>query len=235
MGNNKPDVAIFLCEYTGLAAHPWLENGVECWLIDPKHLSGIHSTSFDGLVRVGNTLLEAIPVIGELIKTRNVIHVAAFPVCDDLTVAGTRHWAGKFEKDRYFQCKATKLVEQCRMVGEMAGCGYYWENPVGGASSIFGKPTFYFDPSDYGGYLPVGDRHPFWPDIYPGRDAYAKKTCIWAGGGFVIPAKKPVDQVSKDNPGWKKLGGKSERTKMIRAAGPRGYLRAVYEANKNER
>jgi len=45
-----------------------------------------------------------------------------------------------------------------------------------------------------------------------------------------MPDKKPVTAV-KDNPGWKKLGGKSERTKEIRAAGPRGFLKAICVAN----
>ena len=228
--NEKP-VAIFLCEYTGVAAHPWLENGIECWLVDPKHLPGIHSTAWPGLIKVGYTILEAMSIIGELIRTRNVIHVAGFPPCESLTGCGTRHWAGKFAKDRYFQCRASIVVEQCRMVGEMSGAGWYYENPVGAASSIFGKPSFYFDPNEYGGYLPEDDKHPWWPDIYPPRDAYLKKTCIWTGGNFVIPEKKPVELLSKNNPGWKKLGGKSERTKEIRSAGPRGYLRAVHYAN----
>lgn len=233
MYNNKP-VAIFLCEFIGLAAEPWLEAGIECWLIDPKHPEHVtRDPSKPGLVKVGYTVLEALPIIRALIKSRNIIHVAAFPVCDDLTVAGTGSWARKFDEDRYFQAKASILITQCIMVGEMSGSGYYWENPVGASSTIFGKPSFYFDPADYGGYLPEDDIHPLWPDIYPARDAYPKKTCIWAGGGLVIPEKKPIKLLSEDNPGWKKLGGKSARTKEIRSSGPRGYLRAVFEANYN--
>jgi len=177
-------VAIFLCEFTGLAATPWLLRGVECWLIDPKHPDGITTDpKRPGLFMVGKTILGAMFIIRELLSTCDVVHVAAFPMCDDLTVAGTRHWAAKAKKDRYFQCKATKLIEQCRMVGEISGAGWYFENPVGASSSIFGKPNFYFDPSEYGGYLAEDDQHPLWPDIYPARDAYPKKTCIWSGGG----------------------------------------------------
>ena len=35
----------------------------------------------------------------------------------------------------------------------------------------------------------------------------------------------------KNNPGWKKCGGKSTRTKNIRSATPRGFAQAVFEAN----
>jgi hypothetical protein len=55
------------------------------------------------------------------------------------------------------------------------------ENPVGVLSSYWRKPDHTFDPCDYGGYL------------NPAGDAYTKKTCLWTGGGFIMPGKKPVD------------------------------------------
>ena len=57
------------------------------------------------------------------------------------------------------------------------------ENPVGVLSSYWRKPDHTFDPCDYGGYL------------NPAGDAYTKKTCLWTGGGFIMPKKKPVEPV----------------------------------------
>ena len=51
------------------------------------------------------------------------------------------------------------------------------------------------------------------------------------GGGAVMPEKKRIEPISKDNPGWKKCGGKSLRTKNIRSATPRGFAKAWKEAN----
>lgn len=221
-------VAIFLAEYIGLAAAPWRDRGVECWLVDPKHPEGV--TRRDGMVLIGAKIVEATNLIGGLIRTRRVVFVAGFPPCDDIASCGAKHWAGKFDNDRYFQARAAIVLEQCRMVGALAGCPWMFENPNGAASSIMGPPTFRFDPCDYGGYLPPDDLHPFWPEILPPRDAYKKRTGIWSGGGFVVPEPQPVPSLNH-YPGWKLLGGKSERTKEIRAAGPRGFLKAVAAAN----
>lgn len=75
---------------------------------------------------------------------------------------------------------------------------------------------FNYDGADHGDYA---------------RDAYVKKTCLWVGNGFVMPSAAVVTADSGDNPGWAKLGGKSARTKTIRSLTPRGFAKAVYEAN----
>ena len=66
--------------------------------------------------------------------------------------------------------------------------------------------------------------HPF----YFG-DAYTKRTFLW--GKFNIPEKKYLEPLEKDNPGWKNLGGKSERTKELRSITPMGFANAFYEKN----
>ena len=65
------------------------------------------------------------------------------------------------------------------------------------------------------------------------RDAYPKKTCLWSGGGFELPDKKPVDCKPGYSDMHKKLGGKSLKTKNIRSATPRGFAKAVFEAYGN--
>jgi len=43
--------------------------------------------------------------------------------------------------------------------------------------------------------------------------------------------KKRLEPFEKENPGWKNLGGKSERTKELRSVTPLGFSYAFYEAN----
>jgi hypothetical protein len=68
-----------------------------------------------------------------------------------------------------------------------------------------------------------------WPEIIAARDAYPKKTCLWTGGGFLLPPMKPVEVRPGYSDQHHKLGGKSIKTKNIRSATPRGFARAVFE------
>lgn len=106
------------------------------------------------------------------------------------------------------------------------------ENPaVSFLNTMWRRPDHKFDPCDFGGYLPDGDVHPRFPGIYPGRDAYRKKTGLWVGGGFKMPVAMPVE-APKGFPGFLKAGGKSARTKEIRSITPRGLARGVYLFNR---
>lgn len=225
--------AIFLYDYTGLMAKPWLDAGFECWCFDGQHQAGI--TRDGNHVKVGmwfdahdklSQACEIVEMVGE-----GVVMVFGFPECTDLTVAGAKHFDRKREENPLFQIEATELADLVRVVGLYAGAPWAFENPIGVLSSQYRKPDFSFNPCDYGGYLPEDDCHPVYPDVYPGRDAYNKNTCIWSGNGFSEPAKKRIEPEHKDNPGWAKCGGKSTRTKNIRSATPRGFAQAVFEAN----
>lgn len=172
---------ISLCDLSGIMVQPWVEAGYSAVLVDPQHPFGVHC---DGnVIRVGHGIDHPATwaVLRETI--RNAVAVFGFPVCTDLAVSGTSRWAGKRAKDIHFQAKAMKLVHECRVVGEMSGAPWAFENPVSAISSIYRRPDYTFDPADYGGYLPEDDQHPLYPEYLPARDAYGKKTCIWAGGG----------------------------------------------------
>ena len=117
-------------------------------------------------------------------------------------------------------------------VGDAFGCKWAAENPVSVLSTLWRKPDYSFHPYEYGGYLPVSDEHPTYPEYIKPRDAYPKKTCIWSGNGFVMPAKKSVSIEPGYLDQYKKLGGKSLKTKNIRSATPRGFAKAVFLANK---
>lgn len=228
--------AIFLYDRTGIMAQPWLDADYECWLFDGQHESGINR---DGnLVKVGMWFLpneteahsqDIFDMIGD-----GVEFVFGFPECTDLTVAGARHFKSKAEKNPNFQVNAINLCDLVRIVGDKFYCRWGFENPKWNVlQTKYRKADFDFNPCDYSGYLPDNDKHPLYPDVYPSRDRYNKGTSIWCGNGFVEPGKKRIEPAQKENPGWKKLGGKSLKTKNIRSATPRGFAKAVFEANKN--
>lgn len=231
------DTAIFLCDLTGIMSEPWLKAGYNCILVDPQHGMRSETTHESGGVctRLPMTVLEAVPTLREMLLSSTACFVAGFPVCTDVAVSGTAHWAAKRAADPYFQAKAALLGEQCRMVGEMLGVPWFFENPVSAFSGIFGKPSYTFHPNEFGGYLPANDNHPLYPEYFPPQDAYKKKTCLWTGGGFVMPARRPVQAIESEGQGdseaHNRLGGKSERTKNIRSATPRGFSQATFEAN----
>ena len=225
--------AVFLYDYTGLMAQPWLEAGYECWCFDGQHPEGITRDNLH--VKVGmwfdaDRTDEQAKIIAAMVGD-NVALVFGFPECTDLTVAGARHWAKKALANANFQINATQLADLVRKVGELCNSSWAFENPVGALSTLYRKPDFSFHPCDYAGYLPEDDVHPVYPEVYPGRDLYNKNTCIWCSASFNKPVKRRLEPISKDNPGWLYCGGKSKRTKNIRSATPRGFARAVFEAN----
>lgn len=139
--------------------------------------------------------------------------------CTDFAVSGARWFA---EKDR--DGRTQKSIELVKKSLEIINYfnPHFWalENPVGRIHKLIpqlGKPLLIFNPCDYG-------------------DAYTKKTCLW--GKFNIPIENPVQPVYHYSAGkksshlWKKLGGKSEKTKELRSQTPMGFARAFYEANK---
>lgn len=227
--------AIFIYDFTGIMAQPWLEAGYECWCFDGQHPTGITRDGnhvkvgmwFDA-ARVGEHAAVICEMVGEGVEM-----VFGFPECTHLAVSGAAHFAKKLASDPLIQVKATVLATLVEMVGVKCGAKWAAENPVSVLATLWRKPNFSFHPYEYGGYLPEDDKHPTWPEYIAPRDAYPKKTCIWSGNGFVQPLKKPVPVRAGYSDQHLKLGGKSLRTKNIRSATPRGFARAVFEANHN--
>ena len=225
--------AVFLYDYTGLMAKPWLDAGYECWCFDGQHEPGIVR---DGLhVKVGMWFYAARTAeqareIADMVGD-GVALVFGFPECTHLAVSGAAHFAKKLAADPEIQNRATELAKLVELVGVACSAPWAAENPVSVLATKWRKPDFSFHPWEYGGYLPDDDKHPKWPEYIAPRDAYPKKTCIWSGGGFVEPEKKPVDCKPGYSTQHKKLGGKSLKTKNIRSATPRGFAKAVFEAN----
>jgi hypothetical protein len=251
-------VVISLFDYTGVMVEPWAEAGYTCFCLDKQHTpesttkrypsgGSITFVPWDSDGDDGYPSEGALNAAVSLSLYGEVVALFCFAPCDDLAGLGAKHWAGKKEKDPEFQEKAMARVRIVEPIAEQLGCPWMAENPVGALSRMWRKPDFYFNPCEYGGYLPEDDEHPLWPEYIAPRDAYTKKTCIWSGGGFKKPATDPVEPImieyeKRDGSGekvrgskqWGKLGGKSLKTKNIRSATPRGYAIAVFNTLTGE-
>lgn len=209
------DTVLCLCDLTGNFAAPWIEAGYRSILVDPQHGHGV---SFEGTsLKVGFCIDH--PVTWSVIRqyAADIAFVAAFPPCTDLAVSGARWFSSKGEEDPAFQFKAMQVVWQCHVIAEMLGVPYFIENPVSQISSLWRKPDYIFHPWQYAGWCE--------------GDNYTKKTCLWTGGGFIMPEPKgesglgdPDDRIHKCAPGPERAN--------IRSATPMGFSRAVFEANK---
>ena len=213
-----PRVVISLCDLTGNMTAPWSDAGYDVILVDPQH--GVDSIEVleNGAVvtRLAATIEGAMPALSEAIRTREIAAVFGFPPCTDMAVSGSRWFQSKREADAQFQSKAAIVAEQCRTVGRLSGAPYFVENPVSVLSSIFGKPSHTFNPHDYTGFEPA--------------DNYTKKTCLWVGGGFVMPARNADDTLGEPDNRIHAAPPGPERANF-RSATPMGFARAVFEAN----
>lgn len=199
---------VSLCDRTGHMVEPWAEAGYDCLCIDTQH--SIRRDQVDGNATyrwgdVRSLTPEDLP--------ENIVAAFAQPPCTHLAVSGARDFATKGLR---LLIDALDLVESCRKLLAYTGAPWMIENPVGRLSTCWRKPDHIFNPCDYGGYLDTDE------------DAYTKKTCLWTGGGFVMPEPKPVVPVygSKMH-----LLPNTEDRADIRAITPRGFARAVFLAN----
>jgi len=237
-------IVLSLYDFTGEACRPWAEAGYECYAFDIQHYRQGWTQSFEGggSITYRHADLHDFKTHKDIFMEfsgRRLVFGMAFPVCTDMAVSGAAHFKRKAERDPEFQTKAVKYAVWCSELFEDLGVPYFVENPVSVLATKWRSPDFRFHPYQYGGYIPDSEaEHPRWPEYIAAKDAYKKQTCLWTGGGFVMPDPKLVDPEKYHGNGYStsmmKLGGKSQRTKDIRSATPRGFARAVYEANKRK-
>lgn len=204
---------ISLFDYTGEMVKPWLNAGYDAYIVDIQHpvaydTGGVTSEGRLHRVHADLTRLWLPPV-------SDIAFVAAFPPCDHLSVSGARWFKGKgLRRLSSSIAMFATAAEFC----EWSGAPYMIENPVSTISSYWRKPNHTFHPHDYTGFCL--------------DDNYTKKTCLWTGGGFVMPEKNranlgaPDDRIHKCAPGPDRAN--------IRSATPTGFARAVFEANNIE-
>ena len=207
---------VSLCDLTGHMVQPWVDAGYHAVLIDPQH----GTSSIEGRVtRLALTVDGAMPFLSDLFRDFGIAAVFAFPPCTDMAVSGARWFASKREADPMFQAKAVAVAEQCRTIGRLSGAPWFVENPVSVLSRVFGKPDHWFHPADFTAWEP--------------NDNYVKRTNLWTGGGFVMPAPArdaslgaPDDRIHKAPPGPDR--------ENFRSATPLGFARAVFAANARQ-
>lgn len=211
------NVVISLCDLTGNFTKPWTDAGYDVVLVDPQHgTTRVEKVRDTYVHKVAETVEGALPMLGDIIRQRHIAFVAGWPVCTDMAVSGARWFEAKRAVDPHFQGRAFMLAEQCRTFARLSGAPYLIENPVSVLSAVFGKPDHTFNPSDY--------------TALEAADNYTKRTCLWTGGGFVMPAPQrnaslgePDNRIHFASPGPERAN--------FRSATPMGFARAVFEAN----
>lgn len=214
------DAAIFICDKSGIMARPWAEAGVACICIDIEH--SIRATRKKGFASVeevegGGRIYKAYgdarswkPSMFDkrFFEKYRIVFVACFPVCTNLAGSGAQDWQ---LKGLAMLTDGLMLFNSCEQIADWSGAPYCIENPVGVITRHHREPDFFFQPWFYG-------------------NMYQKKTCLWAGNGFVMPVAeyivKPEGVVEKI---WLEPPG--EKRQEIRSETPEGFARAVFNSN----
>jgi hypothetical protein len=152
------------------------------------------------IIKVGADIMTWTPPDG-------VVFAAFFPPCTDVSVSGARWFQ---DKGLGKLIGALTLFKRAVDLANHIGCPYMIENPVSTVSSYYRKPDHIFDPCDYG-------------------DPYTKKTCLWTGGGFVMPSKCRVEPTEGSK--MHLLPPSADRANL-RSATPMGFANAAFDANK---
>ena len=210
MKPQRQQVVLSLCDYTGIMVKPWADAGYRCICVATQH--PMRSDSVDGFITYtwGDVRSWCLPEDAE------VVMLFAFPPCTDVAISGARD----FRKKRNVLLRdALELFAACEMVASYCGAPYMIENPVGKFSSHMGPPTYTFDPCDYAGYDGGED------------DTYTKRTCLWAGNGFVMPKPQRLEPIQGSIVTYGKIATPSPDRKNLRSATPAGFAQAVFETN----
>ena len=186
---------------SGVMVRPWADAGYTCYCVDIQHKRGEHER--DGIIFVGADMLTWVPPRSIV---NSVAFAAFFPPCDHLSVSGARWFKGK---GLGALADSIRLFERSAFWAEWFGAPYLIENPVSTISTYWRKSDYTFDPSQYG-------------------DPWTKKTCLWTGGGFVMPPKTPV--LALEGSKMHRLPPGPDR-KDKRSETPPGFAQAVFEAN----
>jgi len=237
--HNQDKYVISLYDYTGEALKPWAMAGYQCLAYDIQH----DGTAYEDYLSSGGSIkylhadlhnIANLDAIYDSLSGKEVTFAMAFPVCTDMAVSGAAHFKRKREADPLFQRKAANYAIWCAELFQALDCPYFIENPVSVLSTLWRKPDYSFHPFEYGGYIePQDAEHPKWPEYIAPMDAYTKKTCLWTGGDFTMPDISPVEPEAGYSRQHRKLGGRSQKTKNIRSATPRGFAQAVFNANNS--
>ena len=213
-------VAIFLFDRTAIMAGPWAAAGYDCYCVDVQNPKGEHVTyhgshsdqtqNMGRIIRVGADIHRWVPPLG-----RQIAFACAFTPCTDMAVSGARWFKGK---GLYALSDAINLFARSAELIEATGAPGFIENPVSTLSTYWRGPDHTFHPWQFA-------------DIDPAAN-YAKKTCLWTFGGFVMPPVlshplpglgEPDNRIHHASPGPERAN--------LRSATPPGFPQAVFAAN----
>lgn len=200
-------------DYSGNMLKPWAVAGHTCLAFDIDH--DYLDETIDGVTYVGRDILLWRDWIEDYIGQIVVSFASFFPPCTDVAVSGAKHFKGK---------GLGKLIDALRLfkasidLADALNCPYMIENPVSTISTYWRKPDYNFHPWEFAGY-PGGE-----------NDTYPKKTCLWTGGGFVMPDRKCREQTDNRI----HLMPPSDERARMRSETPMGFAQAVYEAQRNK-
>lgn len=200
MGIEPRAVVLSLFDYSTVMVEPWAEAGYLCYCVDIRHPAG--ETRKGNIIRVGTDILEYLP---PLVRYEAVF---AFPPCTHVAVSGARWFRGKGLGKL---ADSIRLFHRTAEICEWSGAPYLIENPVSTVSTYWRKPDHMFDPCDYG-------------------DPWTKRTCLWSGGGFVMPAKRRVS--ASEGSKMHRIARGPERA-TIRSETPKGFAKAVFRVNND--
>lgn len=198
-----------LCDRTGNMVQPWLEVGYDAITVDLQPAENPHPNR-------RHIIADVTDLSAEFADGEDACIVFAFPPCTDLASSGARWF-----KDKGLDAliSALQVVSACKRIAEFSHAPWMLENPVGTLSSRWREPDYTFDPCDYG-------------------DPYTKKTCLWVGGGFIMPPKiAQGDMFEEPTIVTPTLGSMihrmppSEDRGDKRSVTPMGFARAVFRAN----
>jgi hypothetical protein len=206
MNTSNKGIVISCFDYTGNMVRPWADNGYKCYCVDIKHAPGERREG--NIVFVGADMREWLP------PNTKIAFAAFFPPCTNVAVSGARWFQ---DKGLGALLEAVQLFYAAVRLAEWSSAPYLIENPVSTISTYWRKPDYSFNPCDYAGY--EGGEN----------DLYTKKTCLWVGGNFKMPAPKAL-MPTQGSKMWK-LPPSAERAEL-RSETPKGFAQAVFEANR---
>jgi len=205
----KRNIILSLFDYTGNWSRPYRENGYEVIQIDIQHGTDIMFWNYKAIPR------------------ERVFGILAAVPCTDFAISGARHFArkdadGSTKKSIALVYKTLEIIEYFNPV--------FWvvENPMSRIHKCvpeLGAVKFKFNPCDFAGHMNTPEEQD--------ENRYNKTTWLW--GKFNGCVTRPMEPLQKDNPGWKKFGGKSLKTKNARSVTPLGFAYGFFYANGGER
>ena len=212
---------LFLCEKSTVIAQPWAKNGWVCYCVDVQHEPGM-SKQTNNIIKCGMTVQDFYKKYFKTIHEETPFKfAAAFPPCTDLANSGARYYESKGPEALR---KAVATVKFCWKIVSKADA-YMLENPIGRLPKHWKNYDYKFDPFEYGGYLSKGH------GVNGTRDGYSKATCLWTGGKFIMPPKKPVPNVLGS---FITFGARADRKngqslQDVRSKFPKGFSIALYK------